>query len=90
MGELNDTTVYRAFVHRLDTRLRVELDSIRRTYKATRQPFGWQQVVEVCRDLALGASLAPPAVGGGAPAPAPLGQVAKPAPVLVPQVTPAG
>ena len=53
----------------------MELESVRRMYKASRQAFGWSQVVEICRDMALGASLVPTADNAPA-AIAPAGNVA--------------
>ena len=49
--------VYHAFVYKLHLQLKGELDQVCRSCKANRQGFGWGEVVEICRDHALGTSL---------------------------------
>ena len=54
---IDGCTVYHSFVYRLDESLCIELEAVRRMRKATRLPFAWEYVVDICHDAQMVASL---------------------------------
>ena len=64
---MDATSTYHAFIHRLPDGVRRELEGVRKSCRASGMNFGWTQVVEMTRDMEMGASLVK-----AAPAPAPV------------------
>ncbi len=56
VGASNEQT-YTSFVYRLGAELLAELEPVRRAKRALKQDFGWPDVVQHCRDKALGSQL---------------------------------
>ena len=64
---MDATSTYHAFIHRLPEWFRRELEGVCKSCRASGMNFGWTQVVEMARDMEMGASLVK-----ATPAPAPV------------------
>ena len=51
------TSTYHAFIHHLPEGFRRELKGVHKSLQASCMNFGWTQVVEMARDMEMGASL---------------------------------
>ena len=64
---MDATSTYHAFIYCLPEGFCRELEGVRKSRRASGRNFGWTQVVEMARDMEMGASLVK-----ATPAPAPV------------------
>ena len=54
---MDATSTYHVFIHRLPEGFCRELEGVRKSRRASGMNFGWTQVIEMARDMEMGASL---------------------------------